>query len=186
MLIDIIKKILLCKIGDNLRILLMTLKNDIMENPKKEYYFICDHVDNINIGDLIGEGDTKKCYNITNHNDIVIKTDKYKLINACFVEFMLWCVVKNTTHEKYFAPCIAISNNMKSVIMKKVNNVINPEKYLKTYDEIRCFCDKLEYFEVNSDIRNFGLYDDELVLCDYSIQTKFDQRFFNLIAKLTT
>lgn len=116
--------------------------------------------------------------------NIVIKHDKYKSVNACFSEFIFWCLIKNTNKEKYFAPCVAISKNFDCLIMKRVNKIEKEDMYFEICDEIRSFCNDLGYHETNDIMRNFGLFQNKLVLCDYSIQTKYDKKFLHKLSSL--
>lgn len=180
---NIIKKSTNIIITENM----MNLKNIINEKfyDDNEFIYIDDNFINIKITKLLGEEDTKVCFESSDDN-YVIKEDKYTNINACLSEFLFWNIIKNTKKEDYFAPCIAISKTFNSLIMKKVYflNDDECEKHEKKHMEIKNFCRIIGYYETNSIQRNFGLLDDKLILCDYSMQTKYDSKFIYKLSSL--
>lgn len=158
----------------------------IPKNNKK-YIFdsVCnaekyDLLNNLKIYDKIGEGDTRNVYKC-NYDDIVVKKDKYSFVKSCFLEFLFWIIIKNTPCQQYFSPCIAISKNFDELIMVKIDK--SDEKYLNTeaHNQIKKLCDLIGYTEINNIERNFGVLDGKLVLCDYSMNLKYNEDFFNKI-----
>jgi len=196
MLDDILKLIMLYNLPYDFNSLLIKLKCDIEGYSSNTYHFVDDVIENITIGDIIGEGAHRICYNFYGIDDYVIKKQKYhnktlikkakyqkyyEMPSFCtnLSEFLLWCMIKGTKYEKYFTPCVAISKNLQFIIMKKVNIINNLTDHSNTHNDIIQFCNKIEYFDLH--MKNFGLLNGNLVLCDYAIPIPFDQALIDKI-----
>jgi hypothetical protein len=158
-----------------------------MENKSQKYIFSSvEYTDNYNCcDDLIiyekfAEGDTRDVF-ACNYNDIIIKKDKYSFIKSCFLEFIFWIIIKNTPNNKFFVPCVAISKNFNDLIMLKINK--SNDNYINTEDhkKIKNFCDLIGYTEINSITRNYGVLNDKLCICDYSMNFNYNENFFNIL-----
>jgi hypothetical protein len=163
--------------------------NKISEKNSYKYIFISDNDEkvrdsliNLTILNKIGEGDTKEVFDC-NYNSIVIKKDKYSFMKTCYLEFLFWLIIKETSNKKYFAPCIGISKNFDELIMKKIEkpnkNLINTS----THKKIKNLCNLLGYNEINDIERNYGVLNNNLVLCDYSISIQYNNDFFEFITQ---
>lgn len=106
-------------------------------------------------GKCIGYGAYRQVYEHKFNDDLVVKievTDSKFFMNI--QEYSVWCEVKGTPFEKYFAPCTDISENGLVLIQHRTQPLKKPPKEIPAF-----FCD--------TKIQNYGLYKGKFVCHDY-------------------
>lgn len=108
------------------------------------------------LGDLLGEGMSRKVYVIRGVDNAVIKIEDRSRYFQNIAEWEIWGWVKDTKMERWFAPCIDISNSGAILTQRRVFPMREKEKptALPAY-----LCDLKS--------ENFGVLDGRVVCCDY-------------------
>ena len=117
------------------------------------------------LGKYINQGRGRKVYHHPDKEDIVIKVAMPKKNNKKGFksqnknEWEVWNLVQNTKYEKYFCPCIEISEDTQYLLQKKAKQSKSSFKYTNILKGLN-----------DADITrscNCGYYNGEMVLIDY-------------------
>lgn len=127
----------------------------------------------MNLGKKLGNGKSRDVYVHPDDESLVIKvlknTNRPDLKVQNKNEWEIWDMIKGTKYEKYFCPCIEISDCGKYLTAKRAQRAKHPVKFPK---ELQC----------DGDIKwkqNSGIYNDNTVIIDYG-----HPKLFNHIKKL--
>ena len=166
-----------CEINEELRSFFRNRKNN--KDDINIFIFLNDdeRIDDIIIGDLIGEGQTRKCHNIVNNEYLIIKNDKNNENNACYREFLFWCLIKDTKYARFFVPCVAISSDGKSLLMKKAITKFNINLYLDDFNYMRTL------YPSSISTYNCGIYNTSIARFDYVTSPNNIDKWYNKILK---
>lgn len=107
------------------------------------------------LGKLIGEGASRWVFDYD--KDTVLKIEKGDWM-ANVIEYDTWIAVEGTKWEKWFCPCVDISENGRMLWMKKASKLYHQPKVLPSF-----------FADVN--MTNLGEYRGHVVAVDYSINT---------------
>lgn len=112
---------------------------------------------NFFLGDKIGTGMNRDVYKFPFDETYIVKYEY--AANKCFqnvIEWEFWETVKNTSMAKWFAPCLAISQNGLYLIQKKVEMIPRDQ-----------FPKKVPRFFTDLKYENFGKIGKAFVAFDY-------------------
>jgi len=119
------------------------------------------------IGAYIGEGQFRRVFTLQNNDDLVIKVEQGRGEFHNIQEWRNWLEVQNTPLAKWFAPCVAISENGRFLLQKRTVPV-----------SIRELPKKVPACLTDRKTSNFGLLDKKVVCHDYAFM------IFNFSARL--
>lgn len=108
------------------------------------------------VGDELGRGTSRAVYTHRLDSSAIIK---FEYTNRTFQnvhEMHVWETVKGTEYEKWFAPCLHISNSGHILIQKKTS-IPEPKEYPE----------KIPNFLTDIGRRNFGMFEGRFVAHDY-------------------
>lgn len=126
------------------------------DNETLKYARALQEINNVFLGEHIGEGAYRNVYSCKVRDDIVIKKEKQSGNFANIMEWKVWYEVIGTPFEKWFAPCINISIDGDVLLQKKVQPLRDSE-----------LPEKIPHFFSDIKKENFGLLDGKFVCCDY-------------------
>lgn len=106
------------------------------------------------LGKKIGRGAYRDVYECSLNKKYVVKVENENNGFANMREWKVWEEVQYTPFEKWFAPCLMISNNGLILIQEKV----------KHSEDLP---DKIPYFFTDIKPENFGYIGKKFVCCDY-------------------
>lgn len=110
------------------------------------------------MGDYLGKGYSRSVFEHKKDKKLVVKID-INSKGSNFAEWETWKTVKGTKHEKWFAPCMSISDNGKILIQQKCK----PIEYFHTIPKM------IPAYFNDVHMKNFGIYNGRLVCFDYAL-----------------
>lgn len=108
------------------------------------------------LGKKLGEGSSREVYEFKHDSEYVMKIETGEKNFQNSLEWQIWNEVLGTPLEKWFAPCLDISNNGIYLIQRKVAFPSN-DQYPK----------KIPSIFTDTKYGNFGMLDGKFVCCDY-------------------
>jgi hypothetical protein len=108
-------------------------------------------------GSLIAEGSARKVYHCKPNSRLVVKIERSARSFQNVAESEIWSfVLGDKQMQKWFAPCMFISNAGTILIQEKVEP-LRQKDLPKSLPEFLC----------DLKIENFGMLNDRIVCCDY-------------------
>lgn len=116
------------------------------------------------LGDWIASGSHRGVFQHATDKTCIIKLEKeyHQFYNV--IEWEVWNRVKDTEYAKWFAPCVAISNNGRFLIQKKTKKV-----------EMKKLPRKILHFFCDRKVENWGLYRGQPVCHDYALTVLMEE-----------
>ena len=118
--------------------------------------FLYRELKSLMLGELIGEGMSRKVYACKHDPDYVVKVEDRARMFQNVAEWEAWTWVRGTKKEKWLAPCLDISA-CGSILLQRRAGPLRPQARPKT----------VPAFLTDVKRENFGYLDGHLVCFDY-------------------